>query len=170
MSGRVEIRRELRPGDLEEIVRFHGRLYSREYRVDASFEAFVAASVAEAADRGFPGERERVWIVERDGAFVGCLALTDEGDAGAVRWFVLDPTVRGRRLGRRLLDELISCAKDAGFERLRLETFSLLSTAAHLYRSYGFELTDEHTGPRWGRDRITFQHYELELASVARAA
>ena len=164
MSGRVEIRRELRPGDLGEIVAFHGRTYGREYGVDARFEAMVASSVAEAGRRGWPGERERVWIVEHDGIFAGCLGLTDEGDNGTVRWFVLDPSMRGRGLGQRLLDELISEAEDLGFERLRLETFSLLRVAAHMYRSHGFEVVEEDTRPRWGRDSITYQHYELELA------
>jgi N-acetylglutamate synthase-like GNAT family acetyltransferase len=164
VSGRVEIRREPRPGDLGEIVAFHGRTYGREYGVDARFEAMVASSVAEVGRRGWPGERDRMWIVERDGEFAGCLGLTDEGDSGAVRWFVLDPSVRGRGLGRRLLDELISEARELGFERLRLETFSLLRVAAHMYRSHGFEVVEEDTRPRWGRDSITYQHYELELA------
>ena len=167
MSGRVEIRRELRPGDLGEILAFHGRIYSREYGVDGRFEAMVASSIAECAGRGWPGERERVWIVERDGAFAGCLGLTAEGDTGTVRWFVLDPSVRGKGLGRRLLDELISEAEELGFARLRLETFSLLRAAAHLYHSHGFEVVEESTRPRWGRESITYQHYELELAPSA---
>lgn len=169
MSGRVEIRRQLRPGDLGEIVAFHGRIYSREHGVDPTFEAFVASSIAEAGARGWPGEREAVWIVERDGAFAGCLGLTDEGDAGVVRWFVLDPAVRGRGVGRRLMDELVSRARDLGFELLRLETFSELRVAARLYRSYGFEVVSERTAPLWGRNSITFQQYELDLAGARRA-
>jgi N-acetylglutamate synthase-like GNAT family acetyltransferase len=162
-SARIEIRRELRPGDLGEIVAFHGRIYAAEYGNDERFEAFVAESVADSGQRGFPGEREEIWIVERDGEFAGCLGLTDEGDAGVVRWFVFDPSVRGRGLGRRLLGELIERAREHGYERLRLDTFSRLTAAAHLYRSFGFEVVHEDTAPRWGHDAITFQHYEMEL-------
>jgi N-acetylglutamate synthase-like GNAT family acetyltransferase len=61
---------------------------------------------------------------------------------------------------------VIERAREVGYERLRLETFSLLRTAAHLYRSFGFEVVDEDTAPRWGHDAITFQHYELELAGA----
>ena len=168
MSGRVEIRRELRPGDLERIVDFHMSVYSREYGVDASFGDHVASAVDEAVARGWPGERERVWIVELDRAFAGCLALTDQGETGALRWFVLDPAVRGRGLGRRLVGELISEARALGYERIRLETFSELTVAAHLYRAHGFELVSEVTGPRFGREEITFQHYALELAPAVR--
>jgi GNAT superfamily N-acetyltransferase len=169
VSGEIEIRRELRPGDYGAIVRQHGRLYSREYGVDASFEAFVATSVARVGIRGFPGEREAIWIVERDGRFAGSLGLTDEGEATAMlRWVLLDPSLRGRGLGRRLIGEAVSTARDLGFELLRLETFSDLRAAAHIYRAHGFEVVNEETGPRWGRDRITYQRYELELCPTGR--
>jgi ribosomal protein S18 acetylase RimI-like enzyme len=158
------IRRELRPGDLGAIIEHHGRLYAREYGVDSSFEAHVAAAVARAALRGFPRDSEAIWIVERDGRHAGSLALTDEGDGVAwVRFFVLDPEARGAGLGRRLLDELLETARETGFDRVVLETFSDLRAAAHLYRAHGFRVTSEETGPRWGRAELTYQRYELEL-------
>jgi ribosomal protein S18 acetylase RimI-like enzyme len=164
LSDRIEIRRELRPGDLGEVVAMHGRLYSREYGLDATFEGHVASAVARAAIQGWPSEREGVWIVERGGRFAGSLALTDEGDqTGVLRWFLLDSSLRGRGLGRRLVGELLAEAQAKGFTRVRLETFSELRAAAHLYRAHGFALVREQTGPRWGRDEITYQHYELEL-------
>src|SRR4051794_15940504 len=105
------IRRELRPGDLGAIIEHHGRQYGREYGVDSTFEAHVAAAVAHTALRGFPRANEGIWIVERDGAHAGSLALSDEGDGVAcVRFFVLDPEVRGNGLGRRLLGELLDMA------------------------------------------------------------
>jgi ribosomal protein S18 acetylase RimI-like enzyme len=160
------IRRDLRPGDLGEIVAHHGRLYGREYGVDATFEGHVAASVAAAGKRGFARAGEGIWIVERDGVHLGSIALTDEGDGLAtVRWFVLDPSLRGRGLGRRLVAEVLALARSSGYERVGLETFSELVVAARIYRSHGFELQSEQTGPRWGREKITYQRYELVLAS-----
>jgi ribosomal protein S18 acetylase RimI-like enzyme len=158
------VRRELRPGDYGAIVEHHGRLYSREYGTDSGMEAHVAAAVAEAALRGFPRETEAVWIVERDGKHAGSLAMTDEGDGVAcVRFFVLEPELRGEGLGRRLLRELLDTARARGFERVVLETFSELTAAAHLYREHGFQVTGAETGPRWGRSEITYQRYELAL-------
>jgi N-acetylglutamate synthase-like GNAT family acetyltransferase len=166
MSGRVQIRRELRPGDLGAIVAHHGRLYAREYGVNSEFEAMVAKSVAEVGSGGWPTERDGIWIVERDGAHAGSMALTDDGDnTGAIRWVVLDPDLRGQGLGRRLLNELLAKAREIGYERLRLETFSDLRAAAHLYHEAGFKVIREDTSPRWGRDSITYQHYELDLAA-----
>ena len=164
------VRTALMPGDLGAIVAHHGRLYGAEYGVDASFEGLVASAVAVAAKRGFPSERERIRIVERDGEHAGSVALTDEGDgSAALRWFVLDSSLRGFGLGRRLLDELLAAARPEGYERVWLETFSELTAAAHLYRERGFELLWEETGPRWGRERITYQRYELELGATSSA-
>jgi len=161
----IEIRRELRPGDLGAIIEHHGRTYAREYGLDSTFEAHVAAGVARAALRGFPREREAIWIVERRGVHVGSLALTDEGNGEAcLRWFLFDPDLRARGLGRRLVSELMSTARDAGYTLAALETFSDLSAAAHLYRSFGFELVSAETGPRWGRAEISYQRYELSLS------
>jgi N-acetylglutamate synthase-like GNAT family acetyltransferase len=162
----VTVRRDLRPGDLGAIIEHHGRTYAREYGVDSSFEAHVAAAVARAALRGFPREKEAIWIVEREGRHAGSLAMTDEGDGVAcVRFFVLDSDLRGRGLGRRLLAELLDTARIAGYERAVLETFSDLTAAAHLYREHGFRMVNAETGARWGRAELTYQRYEAELLS-----
>ena len=161
---RARVRRALRPGDLGAIVAQHGRLYAREHEVDASFEAHVANSVARAALPGFPRAHEGIWIVEHAGEHAGGIALTDEGAGEAtLRWFLLDPALRGYGLGRRLVGELLSEARAAGYASIALETFSELAAAARIYRSYGFEITWEETKPRWGRAEITYQRYALSL-------
>jgi GNAT superfamily N-acetyltransferase len=164
MSTEPIVRRDLWPGDLGAIIKLHGNLYSREYGLDSTFEGHVAASVSRAAIRGFPTERERIWLVEGVAGVQGSLALTDEGDGeGTVRWFVLDPSLRGRGLGRQLVAELMQAAYDIRYERLSLETFSELAVAARIYRSHGFELVWADPAPRWGREEITYQRYEVQL-------
>jgi GNAT superfamily N-acetyltransferase len=166
MSKAIDIRRELRPGDLEAIVAMHARLY-REFGVDAEFVADIEARIDEAVAGGFPGERDAIRIVERDDEFAGSLVLTDEGEGiGCFRWFLLDPAVRGRGLGRLMVAELVALARRLGYRLLRLETFSDLRVAAAIYRDAGFRLVAEETGPRWGRE-LTYQHYELELQETS---
>jgi ribosomal protein S18 acetylase RimI-like enzyme len=170
MSAAVEIRRELRPDDLDAIVALHARHYPAEYGVDSEFVSHVAARVAEAEAAVFPRERDAVWIVERDGEVAGSLVLTDEGDGtGYVRWYLLDPGLRGRGLGRMLVDELVEKARREGYDRLHLETFSDLRTAAAIYREAGFRVVAEETGPRWGRPSITYQRYERGFQRRAQA-
>jgi ribosomal protein S18 acetylase RimI-like enzyme len=164
MSDGFRIRRDLRPGDLGAIIALHGRLIPPVYGLDATHEGYIAASVARQAIRGWPDEREGVWVVERDRALAGSIALTDDGDDTAgLRWFALEQYLRGRGLGRRLVGEVVRAARMRGFARVRLETFSDLRAAAHLYREHGFQVIHEETGPRWGRDDVTYQHYELPL-------
>ncbi len=163
----MRIRRDLRPGDVGEMIALHGRIYSEEWGHDSSFEAMVAQSLADAGARGFPRESEGIWIVEEDGRIVGCLGLTDEGGGEArLRWFVFEPRLRGRGLGRELLADLFAEAERAGYARITLETFSDLAAAAHLYREHGFELVWEDTRPRWSRAEVTYQRYERELRSA----
>jgi ribosomal protein S18 acetylase RimI-like enzyme len=164
MTESIEIRRELRPGDLDAIVGLHARLYPLEYGVDSEFVEHVAKRVAAAKIAGFPGPREGAWLVDREGELAGSLVLTDEGDGvGWLRWVLIDPMLRGRGLGRQMVTESVEFARSAGFRLLHLETFSDLRAAAALYREAGFELRWTESGPRWGRDLIHYQHYELEL-------
>lgn len=164
MSDTVNIRRELRAGDIGAIIAQHGRLYADEYGVDSTFEAMVASSVAEAASDGFPSHREGLWIVEHGGSTGGSMAFTDESDGVAmVRWVLLEPSLRGMGLAHRMFGELLAEVEGHGYSLVRLETFSDLRAAARLYRAHGFEVVSAETGPRWGRAEITYQRYELEL-------
>jgi ribosomal protein S18 acetylase RimI-like enzyme len=163
-TGDLTIRRDGGAGDVAAIVALHARIYPGEHGVDDSFVDDIATTLDQVIARGWPGAGEGLWMVERDGAVLGCLALTDEGGGeGRVRFFLLAPELRGRGLGRRLLGELLETAHEAGYERLTLATFSDLRAAAHLYREAGFEVVREDPGPRWGREAFVYQHYVLEL-------
>jgi ribosomal protein S18 acetylase RimI-like enzyme len=161
MDG-VRIRDELRPGDLGEVTRLHGRLYAAEYELDATFEAYVARAVAECVEAGWPNRGgEGLWVAENGGGHVlGHVALSREGpDEARLRWFLLTPEARGRGIGRRLLDELLEAADAAGYARIRLTTFSELEAAAHLYRATGFERVEAREIEMWSR-AITMEVYE----------
>jgi ribosomal protein S18 acetylase RimI-like enzyme len=165
----IIVREELHPGDMEAIVAHHRRVYGEEYRVNSEFGDFVAAAVARATERGFPNERETIRIVELEGEHAGSIGLTDEGDGeAAIRWVVFSPEVRGKGLGRRLVGEMLAFAEEQGYRKVWLETFSELEAAAHLYRDHGFVVTGSDTAPRWGRESITMQRYELKLLDRAK--
>jgi hypothetical protein len=61
---------------------------------------------------------------------------------------------------------MLATAAEVGYTQAFLETFSELEAAAHLYREHGFEVVSADVGPRWGRERISYQRYELELSAV----
>ena len=159
----VQIRRGRGSRDVNTVVRLHGRVYEAEYGLDRSFAADVALRLAELRRRGWPSEREGLWIAESGGRAVGTITLEDQGGGlGRLGHLVLTPETRGSGAGRRLVERVLDAASASGYERLELATFSDLSAARSLYLSVGFvKVSDERT-VRWGRE-MEWQCYELEL-------
>jgi ribosomal protein S18 acetylase RimI-like enzyme len=157
------IRRSLREGDLRGIAGLHRRVYVNEFDRNEEFIAAIERNLERAVATGWPEDSGAVWLVQRGAKLDGSLGLThDEPGVGRVRWFALDPAVRGRRLGGELLAELVETARAAGMQRLELDTFSALTVAARIYRAAGFRLVWERERSDWGPP-ITYQGYELEL-------
>jgi N-acetylglutamate synthase-like GNAT family acetyltransferase len=157
----IGLRHELRPGDIGAVVTTHGLLYSRELGFDATFEAYVAGPLAAFVLRESP--RERLWLAERDGRLVGCIAIVADSEAVAqLRWFLVMPEARGAGLGRRLIDDAVGFCRQAGYQRIILWTVSALAAAAHLYKSTGFRRVEANPGRRWGVDLVE-EKYEMDL-------
>src|SRR5439155_5242606 len=104
LPGDLTLRHDLRPGDLGAIVYLHGTVYARENGFDRTFEAYVAGPLAEFVRTR--GDRDRLWIAERGGRLVGCIAIVSVSETEAqLRWYLVDPSARGLGLGKRLLHE-----------------------------------------------------------------
>lgn len=159
----IAVRTDLRPGDIGTIIALHGQLYGREASFDHTFEAYVAETVGECFG-AWDTERDRVWIVELNGQVLGSLVLKGRSpDRAQLRYFLLDPALRGRGLGRRLLSDLIDFARATGYTRIFLLTDeSVTGAAIHLYRAFGFRRTEERPVERWGSS-LAEQRYELVL-------
>ena len=105
----ITIRRPPKPDDGPAIGELHRRVYMTEHGLN---DRFVDGDVARAIASGWPERSGGVWLVDRGGPLLGALALTDEGDGlGRVRWFALDPSLRGQGLGRSLFGELLAQAR-----------------------------------------------------------
>ncbi len=155
------IRNDLRPGDLGSLIRLHGTLYAAECGWDNTFEAYVAGPLAEFALA--QGPRDRIWIVEHRGRVTGSIAIVELGKKVAqLRWFLLHPHLRGRGLGKLLLNKAVSFSRESAYARIELWTARNLTAAAHLYQSAGFQLSREMTRRLWGQF-VTEQRYDLRL-------
>ena len=152
--GKVTLRHDLRPGDVDRIVERHGAIYAAEQGFDATFEDYVRTPLGEAAARADP--RERIWIAEDDtGRFRGCIAIV-AADAGAaqLRWYLVEPDARGRGLGSRLVDEALRFADAHAYPSVVLWTVSALTAAARRYAAAGFRLVESRPGRHWGADVV----------------
>ena len=157
----VSLRHDLRPGDVGAIVSFHGLLYAREQGFDVTFEAYVARPLAEMVLRASP--RERAWLAEAGDRLVGCAAIVESSpEIAQFRWFLVDPSVRGQGVGKRLVAETNAFAREQGYASIILWTVAELQAAAHVYRSAGFVRVEEKPGRHWGVDGVE-EKYELRL-------
>lgn len=161
MTAAYSIRTELRPGDLGYIIYLHGILHAREFDWDYRFETYVALPLAEVAqaDRS----DERIWIVEAANQVCGSIALVKRSsDVAQLRWFLLDPALRGKGIGKQLMELLLEFAREQHYRRIELWTITGLPAASGLYRRYGFELVEEKSSQPWG-NKVTEQKYRLDL-------
>lgn len=167
-ESRIVIRPVGKPGDLGWMVQAHGEIYAAEYGWDSSFEALVARIVADfSAGPGRPGQRG--WIAEIDGLRVGCVLCVPASDPGGngaataqLRILLVDPAARGHGIGARLVDECLSFARSAGYQRMKLWTNDPLVSARRIYLSRGFTLVEEEPHHSYGADLVG-QVYELDL-------
>lgn len=157
----VTVRRH-QPGDIGWIIGTHARVYADEYGWDGSFEALMVDIMAPFLRRHDPA-REACWIAELGGESVGCIALVRQSERIAkLRVFLVTPAARGRGAGKRLIDECLRFARQAGYRKVVLWTQKGLDAARHLYEGAGFKLVREEPHHSWGKDHIG-QYWELRL-------
>ena len=157
----VTLRSKVYDGDVEAIVRMHGEVYAEEYGFNEEFEQYVTGPLA--AFSKSPTDRERLWIAERGGKIVGCIAIvTSEPSVAQLRWFLVRPEARRSGLGWRLMKEAITFSRRRKYKTIRLWTVSLLTAAAHLYTKVGFRLVEKIPGHKWGVD-VVEERYEVQL-------
>lgn len=170
--GEARIRDGNQPGDLGAVAAMHGVLYGRDQGMDQTIEAYIASGLAEfVMARARDGEAAgRLWVAETAGRLVGSIGITKATDVSVqLRWFLVDPSQRGRGLGRRLLDTALGYARSRGLHSVFLWTIAGLAPAHHLYLQAGFTLTENRPGRHWGID-VVEQRFDVELPTEQRGA
>lgn len=161
LPANIVLRHNLKPGDIGYLTYLHGVLYAEEQGWDQRFEAYVAGPLAEFAKSH--SARERIWIVEHDAKIAGSIAIVEASkELAQLRWFLLHPDLRGRGVGRILIEEAITFCKANDYSSIFLWTVSALTVAAKLYQSVGFQLREETTQALWGTI-VMEQRYDLKL-------
>lgn len=143
-----------RAGDMGWIVDRHGALYAQEYGLNDKMEAYVAEIVARFL-RDFDPARDQCWIAEQDGVRVGSVFIVKESDAVArLRMLIVEPQARGLGIGRRLVEECIRFARQAGYREIVLWTHSILTAARRIYASVGFEIVETEPHDEFGPELL----------------
>ena len=157
----ISIRTELQPGDLGYVVHMHGALYGKEYDYGVQFESYVAKGLCEFYEKYDP-TRSRVWICEHNNRMIGFLLLMDRMGSAQLRYFLIEPEYRGIGLGSKLMNLYMDFLRECGYKASYLWTTHELTTAANLYKRFGFQLTEQKESNAFGKP-LQEQRYDLVL-------
>ena len=108
--------------------------------LDFGYKESVLELVAEFAPPG-----GRLLLASFDGHVAGCAGLRRlSPEIGEIKRVYVRPAFRRKRVGRALIEAIISAARTIGYRKLRLETASFMEGAQALYRSLGFDLIEPY--------------------------
>lgn len=115
----------------------------REHYPELDLRAFTAAHAYDDLRQKFPGEHVppsgRLYVALSEGEPGGMVALGKLSESVCeMRTLFVRPEMRGRGLGRRLVDTLLHEARQIGYTHMRLDTLGFMEDALRLYRSLGF--------------------------------
>ena len=130
-------------------------------------DRYFDAAEFEAELAGLPGKyappKGALLLATVDGVAAGCVAMRDLGDGNCEmkRMFVPGP-YRGRGVGHALAKCVIDAAREAGYQRMRLDTSRDQIDAIDLYERLGFvRIVPYHPLPNDLRQWLVF--YEKTL-------
>ncbi|MBC8198961.1 MAG: GNAT family N-acetyltransferase [Desulfobacterales bacterium] len=156
------IESEYIPGSIGRIAELHGTYYYDHWKFGLYFEAKVATELSEFLRR-YNKKSDGFWIAIENGRIEGSVVIDGirAGDEGAhLRWFIISDALRGKGVGRKLINRAIDFCKSKGYKKTYLWTFEGLNAARHLYEEVGFQLIKQQSGVQWGAT-VNEQYFEL---------
>ncbi len=146
--------RSFRPDEINYVIEVHMDFYGTTYGFDETFRSYVGDAINEFL-KSFDVEKENLWIVEDGGKPAGSIAIVKVDEATAqLRWFILEEHVRGTGLGRALMTIAVDFCKKNGYHQIYLWTVDQLDAARHLYRDFGFTVTEKAEHKIWGQSLV----------------
>ena len=150
--------RTARPEDMDGVRMLFGE-YLEFLGCDLRFQGFDAEMAGLPGDYAPPSGA--LLVAEEEGRLVGCVALRRQADGVCeMKRLYVRPGSRGTGLGRKLAEEVVRTAREAGYGLLRLDTLDRLDAAMRLYESMGFRRRD----PYYPNPLEGVVYWELDLA------
>ncbi|MBM0066869.1 GNAT family N-acetyltransferase [Alkalicoccobacillus gibsonii] len=149
--------------DVPFIVNSHYELYHQEFQYDETFKAFIQSKVEGFLTRG--NQRESIWIVEIDGENKGSIAVNEvDGEMAQLGLFLMDPTLRGKGFGQKLIQTVIQFCIDQNYQSIILFTNEELVSARTLYQKNGFECVKSWVDVKSSKELVE-EKWKLNLIS-----
>jgi DNA-binding MarR family transcriptional regulator/predicted GNAT family N-acyltransferase len=154
--------RSHRPGDIGWVISSQAKAYAAEYGWDISYEALVAEICAQFI-KNYDPSREHCWIAEAAGEPLGSIFLVNGGnDVAKLRLLLVEKKARGLGVGRALVEQCVSSAREKGYKKMTLWTQSILVAARGIYQAAGFHRVKEESHHSFGVDLVG-ETWELKL-------
>lgn len=111
----------------------------------------------------FDDNKDCMFILECDGNASGCIAITHTRDGAAqLRYFFLEPEMRGLGVGTALLNKALDFCRDKNYTHVFLWTVSAQESARRLYKKAGFKITETSENNGWGSP-VLEERWDLDL-------
>lgn len=150
------------PGTIGRIAELHSTYYYEYWQFGLYFEAKVATELSEFLQR-YDKSRDGIWIATVNSRVEGSVVIDGiraETEGAHLRWFIMSHALRGKGVGRKLINRAIDFCKIKGYKKIYLWTFEGLNAARHLYEDVGFKLIKQQSGVQWGTT-VNEQYFEL---------
>ena len=130
----------LHEGKEMDIIRNLFREYEKELDADLCFQSFEQELKDPLKKYGAP--EGLLMLAYENGEPAGCVAFTPIAEEGKkvceMKRLYVRPSFRKYGIGKTLVKEVLSRAKQSGYESMRLDTLQKLQPAIRLYKEFGF--------------------------------
>ena len=150
------------PGAIGRIAELHGTYYHKHWNFGLYFEAKVATELSEFLKR-YNVDRDGIWIVTMNGRIEGSVIIDGihaETEGAHLRWFIMSDTLRGKEVGKILINKAVDFCRSKHYKTTYLWTFEGLDAARYLYEESGFKCIKQQSGVQWGV-AVNEQYFEL---------
>lgn len=148
--------------DIEYIISRHKTLYYAERHLSGTFSSYVDEIVYRFANN-FNSQTDCLKILECNGVPAGSIAIAKVDDTTAqLRFFMLEPEMRQRGYGNRLMDIALDFCRSKGYKKVFLLTITAQVIARHIYETHGFYKVSSNDKSEWG-DGVIEECWELFL-------
>lgn len=154
--------RPFTPSDIEYVISRHKTLYYAERHLSGIFSEYVDNIVHSfAAD--FNPKTDCLNILECNGNPAGSIAIAKVDDSTAqLRFFMLEPEMRGRGYGNKLIRMSLDFCREKGYQEVFLLTITAQVIARHIYETHGFHKVSSNNKSEWG-DGVIEECWVLDL-------
>lgn len=155
VSG-FEIVEGYQTGMIGDVAALHARTHGPIVEMGPAFESVVSQAMAEFMPR-VQRPMNNSWSVLNNSSVIGSITIDGEdlgNNIAHLRWFILSEQLRGKGLGRVLLQKALDHCDRLEFGEIHLWTLKGLDAARTLYEKNGFVLADEYLGDQWGKEVV----------------